>query len=145
MPSRRRGSLPDPPLTVFFLDRGLGRGLVADMLRSEGHEVKPMADVYPGGLDQEIDDPTWIHDVSAVGWIALTKDSRLIRDHREALEGSSLRVFALDSSNLTGMEMAERIRGHLGRILHRAAKPGPYVYVLHHERIELRWRPEKMP
>jgi hypothetical protein len=46
MPSRRRGSPPDTPLTVFFLDRGLGRGLVADMLRSEGHEVKPMADSF---------------------------------------------------------------------------------------------------
>lgn len=81
--------------------------------------------------------------MSAAGWIALTKDSRLIRDHREVLERSALRVFALDSSNLTGVEMTDRYRGHLNRILQRASKPGPYVYVVHHNHLELRWRPKQ--
>lgn len=41
--------------------------------------------------------------------------------------------------NLTGDEMAERIDRHLNRIIQRAAKPGPYLYVISRNRIEKRW------
>jgi hypothetical protein len=102
-----------------------------------------MAEVYPNGLDQQIDDPTWIHRASAEGWIALTKDASIAKDHPDALERSSLRVFALDSARLTGQEMADRIVRHINRILQRAKKPGPYVYVVHADRLELRWKPER--
>lgn len=139
--SSRRSSRPELESPVFFLDRGLGRIYVPSMLVETGHDVRPMAEIYPGGLDQRVDDPTWISLASAEGWLALTKDAAIVRHHEEALRSSTLRVFALDNSNLTGPEMAERFRSHLGRIIQRARKPGPYLYVIHSERIELRWRP----
>lgn len=131
---------PDEP-PVFFTDRGLGRHHVAEVLVSAGLEVHRMLDVYPGGSDQNIADDEWIGEVSDRGWVALTKDTNLVRNHREALERSTLRVFALDSAQLTGPEMAERVRFHLNRILQRSRKPGPYFYVIHKNDIELRWRP----
>ncbi len=62
--SKRR---PDPVAATFFLERGLGRYLVADAIRARGYTVLPMA---------------------------------------------------------------ERFDLHLNRILQRAAKPGPYLYVI---------------
>ena len=126
---------------VFFLDRGLGRHHVAEVLINAGFEVHLMLEVYPDGSDQSVGDDEWIGDVSGRGWVALTKDSNLIRSHRRALERSTLRVFALDSGQLTGPIMAERVRIHLGRILRRSRKPGPYFYVIHKDSLELRWHP----
>ena len=143
MPSGRKKSLPDEdPVVVFFLDRGLGRHLLADMLREAGHVVYPMADVYPDGLDQEVGDDEWIERASAEGWIALTKDLAIIRDHQEALTNSTLRVFALNNANISGAEIVNRFSTNLNRILQRSRQRGPYVYVVTTERIELRWPPK---
>lgn len=109
------------------------------MLRQTGHIALPMAEVYPDGHDQLVGDDEWIADASAQGWIALTKDSSLIRDHEPALARSTLRVFALNNANLSGAVMADRYRANLGRILARAAQPGPYVYVVTSTGVERRW------
>jgi hypothetical protein len=46
----------------------------------------------------------------------------------------------LPAAKLTGPQMAERISLHLNRVLQRARKPGPYLYLIHAHSIELRWR-----
>lgn len=142
-------SIPPPrevePPSEFFLDRSLGKRVVATMLRRQGHIVHLMADLYPDGGDQLVGDDEWIQDVSPRGWIALTKDSNIARYHRDALSRSTLRVFSLDSAQLTGAAMEERYRHHLDGILRRSAAPGPYVYVLHTRDIELRWSTERKP
>jgi hypothetical protein len=138
MPSRRRLSLPDRPLT-FFVDRGLGRGLVPDVFRQEGWQVVLMAELYPDGLDQFIGDDQWIADVSDRGWVALTKDAAIVRRHADALRRSTLRAFALSNANITGPEMAERFRRNRHRIAQRARRPGPFVDVVHKDRLERRW------
>lgn len=98
-----------------------------------------MGDLYPSGTDQFVGDDVWIADVSAHGWVALTKDVSIIRDHRDALAASTLRAFALDNANLTGDEMALRFEVNLHRILQRIRKKGPYVDVVHKDRLERRW------
>jgi len=98
-----------------------------------------MADVYPYGADQRTPDDDWILRADAENWIALTKDRSIVYDHRDTLAGTSLRVFSLNNANLTGEEMADRIDLHLNRIVQRAAKPGPYLYVIGHSRLERRW------
>lgn len=98
-----------------------------------------MADVYPNGHDQIVGDDEWIVRASDEGWIALTKDLAVVRDHTAALEQSTLRVFALNNANLSGPEMAERYRENLGRILRRSAQPGPYVDVVTSRGLERRW------
>lgn len=100
-----------------------------------------MAQAYPDGTDQMIGDDEWIGRASAENWIALTKDDSIRRDHAAALAASTLRVFALNNAKLTGDEMAERFCIHLHRILQRAAKPGPYVYVVTASGLEFRWPP----
>lgn len=135
MPSGRRRSPRDLDLT-FFVDRGLGRRFVPAML---GHHVVAMAELYPEDADQRIGDDQWIGDVSARGWVALTKDVNIIRDHQAALRRSTLRVFALSNANIAGEKMATRYRTNIHRIVQRCRKPGPYVDVVHKDRVERRW------
>ena len=130
---------PDVADQAFFLDRALGRHTVADALRVLGHIAMPMADVYPNGQDQQVPDEQWIAEVSARGWIALTKDAAIIRDHSDALAMSTLRVFALNNANLSGTDMAARYVEHLPEILARAQEAGPYVYVVTSSGLERRW------
>ncbi|WP_395154357.1 hypothetical protein [Ilumatobacter sp.] len=139
MPSGRVKRQLEPAPFEFFLDRGLGRYNVAKMLRSHGHVVHVMADVYPDGADQTMDDPDWMLDVDNRGWVALTKDASIVRAHRNDLESSSLRMFSLDSSKLTGEQMAARFELHLNRIIQRCSKPGPFFDVLHARSIERRY------
>lgn len=143
MRSGRRQEQPDNENPTFFLDRSLGRVHVARALRERGIRVVLMVELYPDGQDQQTGDDTWICDVSDLGYVALTKDSRLIRDHLEALHLSTLRLFTIDSARITGPAMADRVDRHLNRVLQRARKHGPYAYVLHDKRVELRWRPER--
>lgn len=142
MRSGGQRSRPDHPPPVFFLDRGLGIHFVADVIREAGFIAYPMAEVYPDGIDQTISDDAWIERASAEGWVALTKDYAIIRDHAHALTTSTLRVFALNNANLSGLEMAGRFSTHLNRIVQAARKPGPYVYALGVRGIDLRWRPD---
>jgi hypothetical protein len=121
------------------VDRGLGRRQVPAVFTATGLKVVLMSELYPKGADQLVDDDVWIADVSARGWVALTKDASIIRAHHEALAASTLRAFALDNANITGDEMARRFEVNLNRILQRAAKPGPYVDIVHKDRVERRW------
>ena len=138
MPSGRNRSRRNSP-PVFFLDRGLGVNYVANAIRDAGFVAIPMVEAYPDGADQWIGDDEWIQRASDEGWIALTKDVAIIRAHAAALDASTLRVFALNNANLTGPEMAERYRLNLNRIIQRAAKPGPYVYLVTAVGLEQRW------
>jgi PIN like domain len=112
---------------------------VASAIRSKGFEVLPMRDVYPNGADQFVPDEEWIERASDEGWIALTKDLAIVRDHTATLSATTLRVFALNNANLVGSEMAERFVMNLNRILQRGRKPGPYVYAVTANNLELRW------
>ena len=135
--SRRQ---PDPAPPVFFLDRGLGKHHVANVFAAAGFTVMLMTEVFPDD-GQHVGDDEWIRRVSAEGWIALTKDVAIVRDHTEALRRSSIRIFALPNSNLTGLQMAERYRANLNRVVQRARKAGPFVDVVHPKRVERRWPP----
>lgn len=98
-----------------------------------------MADHYPDGLDQVVTDDRWIADVAQEGWVALTKDVSIVRDHQAALRATNLRVFALGNANIAGDEMARRFEANLRRIVQRARKPGPFVDVVQRDRVERRW------
>ena len=100
-----------------------------------------MVDVYPGGADQRISDPDWMLRADQEGWVALTKDYSVVRDHRDVLAETTLRVFAFNNANITGPEMVDRLETNFNRILQRAAKSGPYVYVIGRDGLELRWQP----
>jgi len=98
-----------------------------------------MVDVYTDGEDERVPDDNWILRADAEGWVALTKDYSIIRDHVDTLAQTNLRVFSLNNANLTGPEMADRFDKHLNRIVQRAAKSGPYLYIVGSKGIERRW------
>ena len=81
----------------------------------------PMVEVYPDGEDERVPDDDWILRAHDEGWVALTKDYSIIRDHVDTLAETTLRVFSLNNANLTGPQMAERFDLHLNRIIQRAA------------------------
>ncbi len=136
MPSARRR--PEPQRLTFFIDRGLGKRHVPDVFRSAGHHVVLMAEVYAAD-GQFVGDDEWIRDASEAGWVALTKDVSVMRAHRDALAGSTLRVFALPNASLTGIQMADRFERNLHRIIQRSRHPGPFLDVVHPARLERRW------
>jgi hypothetical protein len=126
---RRSGTPPE-----FFIDRSLGRHIVPEALRDLGLIVHTMADVYPDGEDE-------IEDADRAGWVALTKDERIIRDpeNQSALVRSTLRVFAIANQHLTGPEMVAYLETNVNRILQRSRKRGPFVDVVYRDRVERRW------
>ncbi len=136
--SRQR---PPEPQPEFFVDRSLGRLVVPGALRSLGFVVYTMADVYPNGADESVEDERWIRDADHAGWVALTKDERLTRyaSEQAALEASTLRLFAIANQNLTGPQMAQLFERHIHRIIQRSRRPGPFVDVLLADRVDRRW------
>lgn len=135
--------LPKPPAPPpeFFVDRSLGRHIVADAIRALGYVVHSMADVYPDGEDQRVADTQWIAEADERGWVVLTKDERITRrpDEQAALAASQLRVFALGTQDMTGPEMAERYVANINRLVQRSRKQGPFVDIVHPDRAERRW------
>ena len=113
--------------------------MVAEAIRARGYEALPMADVYPDGTDQRTTDPEWIRRADREGWVALTKDPSIVRDHRDVLAETTLRVFAFNNASLTGQEMADRLDYNFNRILQRAKKPGPYVWIIKPNGLQRRW------
>ena len=120
---------PRRPPPEFFVDRSLGRYVVPDAVRDAGYVVHTLASVYGEQPGQGVDDVTWLAEAGQHDWVVLLKDDRVRRRpaELEALVEARLRVFCLTNANLRGEEQAERFRSNLGRIVQRAAKPGPFI------------------
>ncbi len=109
-----------PESVVYFIDRSLGRHLIANALRGAGVRVEVHDDHFP----QDAADEVWIERVGAAGWLAVTKD-RNIRYRTaeiEAVKRHGARVLVLRAKNATGTELAdllvatrERIERYVGR------------------------------
>jgi len=66
--------LPKPPEVVtFFLDRTLGKKIVASALRRAGVKVETHDDHFP----PDAKDPEWLKEVGAKGWVVLTNDRHI--------------------------------------------------------------------
>ena len=139
MQSGRQQGQPDSKKPVFFLDRGLGRYLVANAIRSQGYEALPMADVYPDGRDQRLPDPEWMRRADQEGWVAISKDRDIPRAHADTLAATTLRLFLFPNPNVSGAELVRRLMDNWDTVLRRAATNGPYAYVIHPRSLVRRW------
>ena len=139
MRSGPRQERPDPTTPVFFLDRGLGRHIIAEAIRAKGYEALPMADVYTDGRDQRLPDSDWIRHAGREGWIAISKDNRIPRDHADTLGATTLRLFLIPNSNMAGAEIVGRLMDNWDAILRRAETSGPYADAILPNRLEKRW------
>ncbi len=96
-----------------------------------------MADVYPG-LD-DLDDEVWIPDATTRGWVLLTKDKAIRRRKKEheAVRRARARMFCIASGNLKSLAMAERFLANAGRIFALCEEPGPYIWSVLPDDLEL--------
>jgi PIN domain-containing protein len=96
-----------------------------------------MADVYPG-LD-DLDDEVWIPGATERGWVLLTKDKAIRRNHREheAVRRARARMFCIASGNLLAPQMADRLIANKRAIFARCRTPGPYIWSVHPKHLEL--------
>jgi hypothetical protein len=133
---RRRGQPAEPP-TEFFVDRSLGRHVVADALRAEGLIVQTLYERY-AETEEFIEDEVWIREVTQDGLVILMKDDRIRRKPREqqAILESGARAFVVTNANLTGEQLAELFVGNRHRIIQRSRHAGPYIYGVYSGRLE---------
>jgi hypothetical protein len=99
--------------------------------------VRSMWDVY-GERGERVADVEWLERCGREGWVALSKDRRIrYRTYeRDALLGHGVRHFVLTVGTLTGAQQAARFTGNQARIMRACAHPGPFIYVVHANRIQ---------
>ncbi len=120
----------------IFVDRGLGRYLVPQALRSAGFVVHTMVEVF-GAREQQVGDDEWLERAGREAWLVFTKDKRIRYRHVEveAIRTHRVKAFVLASGNLTGQQQAGRFLTNLERIRTAALDAGPFVYAVHERRI----------
>ncbi len=108
---------------TFFLDRNLGRHIIADALRQAGAQVE----IHDDHFAQDTLDEDWLLEVGRRGWIVLTKDARIrYRAHeRDALIRAGVSAFVLVGKNLSAPAMAEILVRSLPKILRFAERHQP--------------------
>jgi hypothetical protein len=113
-----------------FVDRSLGRIQVPRLLRAGGVGLITLAEHYGQPRDEDVDDPTWIADASARGWILFMKDQRIRRRpaERQAIIDSRARCFCLSDGNLGFADMARRYLANWPAIVKASTQPGPFLY-----------------
>lgn len=109
---------------VLFLDRNLGKHIIADRLRSEGLNVE----IHDDHLPLDAPDEEWLRLVGRNGWLALTKDKNIryratelqsIRTHRAC-------VVVVRAKNATATDIAELLlkgKNSIARFAARAQAP----------------------
>ena len=113
---------------IFYVDRCLGKA-VAKALRAAGASVE----IHDDHFAQDAADEHWIREVTARGWVILTKDKNIRRraGEREAVLTSNARIITLSSGNMRGEVMAALFVGHLAQMAALvASQPPPFVAVL---------------
>lgn len=110
---------------VYWVDRCLGAHVVPDRLRAAGVAVRTYAELYPN--DTGVDDVDWIPEVTARGWVILTKDEAISRNPAEIsiLRRARAIYVCLAAKAMTGAEQAECLVEHWRTIdgVVRARKP----------------------
>lgn len=96
---------------VWWFDRCLGKQLPTRMAEL-GADVRRYGDLYPD--DPAKPDIDWIPEVTARGWVIVTKDKNIRRDaaERNVLLNARARYVCLASANMTGPEQVACFERH---------------------------------
>jgi predicted nuclease of predicted toxin-antitoxin system len=125
---------------TFFLDRCLGKKILASALRAVNLKIEVHDDHFPPNAR----DVEWLPVVGARSWIVLTSDRRIRYRGPElaALMTSRVRAFAFRSGNLTALKMGEiflRALPRISALLNLNA--GPFVAsILQDGSVRVVWR-----
>ena len=124
---KRSGASSKPqPEPTLFLDRNLGRHIIAARLRSEGMAFE----VHDDHLPLDAPDEDWIALVGRKNWVAITKDKnvRYRTAELQAIRRHSARIVVIRMKNATGSDIAELLVKGRRRIARFAANtPPPFV------------------
>jgi predicted nuclease of predicted toxin-antitoxin system len=118
--------LKPPESLVVFVDRSLGKKVVANALRISGYSVEIHDDHFP----PDAPDYVWLNEVSRRGWIVLTKDKKIRHRAGEllAVKTAKSRVFTLSGGSIQGSEMAQIFLNAMPKIVPYASEnPGPFI------------------
>ena len=111
---------------IFFLDRSLGKHIVADALRQAGAAVE----VHDNHFPQDARDEEWLRAVGERGWIVLTRDDHIRYRFHEwaALRQAGVRAFVLVRRSLSGPAMAAAFVQALPAMRSFVARyPAPFI------------------
>lgn len=126
-----------PSGRVYWVDRCLGGTIVPDALRTAGVAVKVYGDLYD---DPRVADVDWIPEVTARGWVILTKDKQIRRSPVEvaALRRAKACCVCLSSKNMRGDEQAACLVDHWKTIDSLvASKRAPLIVMV--TRVAVQW------
>jgi len=132
--------VPHPAgLPDLFLDRSLGRLQVPQLLRAQGLRLTTLTEHYGMPQDEEIDDPTWLAEAGRQGWVVLMKDGHIRYNPPElkAVKDYGLRCFCLSNRQLRASVMAERFLHNLQAMADACRSPGPFIYAIQGNRMQL--------
>ena len=123
----------------FFLDRSLGRIAVPARLRAADWDLVTLAEHYGTPADEQIADVQWIEDAAIHGWPILMKDKRIRyrRTEIDAVVQHEAQCFVITRGDLTSAMMADRFQASKRAIYEAVNEPGPFIYAVHSDRLEL--------
>ena len=99
--------LPDPH--IFFLDRAIGKGFVAEALSNPDLNIK--VEVLDDYFEPNTTDEEWLKFAGKKGWIVFTKDKKIRYRTAvvEIIKKGKIRMFILSRGNLSDHEMVQVI------------------------------------
>lgn len=115
--SKRRSAAnsdPPPETLTYYLDRALGKHIIADLLRASGVQIE----VHDDHLPIDAPDEDWIGLIAAQGWIGITKDRHIRHRHSElsAIKSHKAKVLVVRAKNATATEIADVLIKSLSKI-----------------------------
>jgi len=119
-------SRPPDDSPVLFIDRNLGRHVLADKLREAGIACE----VHDDHLPQEATDESWLQFIGENGWIAIGRDKniRYRGPEKTALIQANACLIVVRAKNTTGSHIADLIIRHINRIYRFANKhDAPFI------------------
>ena len=119
-------SRQQPEELTLFLDRNLGKHIIARKLRSAGMKVE----VHDDHLPQDAPDEEWVALVGRKAWVAITKDKnvRYRTAELDSIKRHLARVLVIRIKDATGSDIAELLVKGRRRIAHFVAKTvAPFV------------------
>ena len=114
---------------TFFLDRQIGKYVVATALRAAGAQVE----VHDDHFGQSTPDLEWIPEVGRRGWVLITKDQNIRRNalERAAYEAAGVRGFIATGKDMSGKELGELLVRCLPYMARKVSgRSGPLLYTI---------------